>query len=59
LTTKLLNAFKTKITELKLIPDKGGCFELSLNGTLAYSKLSTGKFPDEKEMVSFVEKQFG
>lgn len=57
MTTKLLSAFKTKITELKLIPDRGGCFELTLNGTLAYSKLSTGKFPDEKEMVSFVEKQ--
>lgn len=59
MTTKLLNTFKTKITELKLIPDKGGCFELKLDGNLAYSKLSTGKFPDEKEMLSLVEKQFG
>jgi selenoprotein W-related protein len=31
-----------------LIPAGGGCFELSLNGDLIYSKLKTGKFPDEQ-----------
>lgn len=44
----MLTAYKQKIKELKLIPSAGGCFELSINGDLIYSKLKTGKFPDEK-----------
>jgi selenoprotein W-related protein len=39
---------------LKLIPSGGGCFELSVNGDLVYSKLKTGTFPDEQEMVEVV-----
>jgi selenoprotein W-related protein len=54
LTTKLLTTYKQLIKELKLIPASGGCFELSINGDLAYSKLKTGKFPDEQEMVDMV-----
>jgi selenoprotein W-related protein len=48
LTSKLLTAYKQKISDLKLIPSDGGCFELSVNGDLVYSKLQTGKFPDEQ-----------
>jgi selenoprotein W-related protein len=48
LTAKLLGKFKQKIKDFKLIPGGGGCFELSLNGDLIYSKLKTGKFPDEQ-----------
>ena len=40
--------YKQKIKEMKLIPASGGCFELSFNGELVYSKLKTGKFPDEQ-----------
>ena len=47
MTTKLLSTYKQKISSLKLIPASGGCFELSVNGDLIYSKLETGKFPDE------------
>ncbi len=54
MTGKLLAAFKTKIHELKLLPDKGGCFELRVDGELIYSKLKTGKFPDEKWPVEAV-----
>jgi selenoprotein W-related protein len=43
-----LTSYKQKIKELKLIPAGGGCFELAVNGELIYSKLKTGKFPDEK-----------
>jgi selenoprotein W-related protein len=39
---------------LTLIPAGGGCFELSLNGDLVYSKLKTGQFPDEQQMVDTV-----
>jgi selenoprotein W-related protein len=48
LTTKLLTSYKQKIEELRLIPSDGGCFELSINGDLVYSKLKTGRFPEEK-----------
>jgi selenoprotein W-related protein len=54
LTTKLLTNYKQKISELKLIPASGGAFELSINGDLIYSKLKTGKFPDEKWAVDAV-----
>jgi selenoprotein W-related protein len=54
LTTKLLTTYKQEITDLKLIPGGGGCFELSLNGDLIYSKLKTGKFPDEQWVVEAV-----
>jgi selenoprotein W-related protein len=50
----LLETYKQEIKELKLIPASGGCFELTVNGKLIYSKLETGKFPDEEEMVQKV-----
>jgi len=56
LTSKILTTYKQKIKELKLIPGGGGCFELSLNGELVYSKLKTGQFPDEEQMVKTVGK---
>ena len=37
-----------------MIPSSGGCFEVSINGDLIYSKLKTGQFPDEQEMVNAV-----
>jgi selenoprotein W-related protein len=50
----LLSTFKQQIGDLKLVPSKGGCFELSIDGDLIYSKLQTGKFPDEKAMIDAV-----
>jgi len=37
-----------------LIPAGGGCFELSINGDLVYSKLKSDKFPDEQWAVDAV-----
>jgi selenoprotein W-related protein len=54
LTGKLLSTFKQRIRELKLIPSGGGCFELTADGELLYSKLKTGKFPDEKWVVEAI-----
>jgi len=39
---------------LKLIPSGGGCFELVVDGDLIYSKLESGKFPDERWAVEAV-----
>jgi len=54
LTGKLLLALKQGIKGLKLIPAGGGCFELTVNGELIYSKLATGKFPDEQALLDKV-----
>jgi selenoprotein W-related protein len=56
LTSKLLTHFKQQIKSLTLVPKGGGCFELSLNGELVYSKLKTGRFPDEKWVLETAEK---
>ena len=39
---------------MKLIPAGGGCFEVTVNGELIYSKLKTGEFPDEAAVVDMV-----
>jgi selenoprotein W-related protein len=54
LTAKLLSKYKQRIKDLKLIPAGGGCFELSLDGDLVYSKKQTGKFPDEQWVLETV-----
>jgi selenoprotein W-related protein len=56
LTRKLLDTYKQQIGDLKLIPASGGCFELTVNGKLVYSKLEAGKFPDEQWAVDAVGK---
>jgi selenoprotein W-related protein len=56
LAERLLTQYKQKIEGLELIPSGGGSFELSVNGKLIYSKLETGEFPNELEMVKQVGK---
>jgi selenoprotein W-related protein len=46
--------FKQQVRDLKLVPSGGGCFELTADGELLYSKLQTGKFPDEQALVDKV-----
>lgn len=54
MTSRLLGTYKQKIKEFSLVPSSGGCFELTVNGELVYSKLQTGKFPDEQAIVDVV-----
>ncbi len=54
MTNKLLTNLKQQIRELRLVPSGGGCFELTVNGELIYSKLETGKFPDEQWVLDKV-----
>ena len=54
MATQLLKQFKQKIKGLELEPSGGGCFELTVNGDLLYSKLEQGRFPDEQQMVELV-----
>jgi selenoprotein W-related protein len=54
LAAKILTEFKQRIASLRLVPSKGGCFELKVNGELVFSKLKAGVFPDEGAMVQAV-----
>jgi selenoprotein W-related protein len=51
LADRLLTTYKQEIAVLELEPSGGGCFEVSVDGELIYSKLKTGKFPDEDQIV--------
>ena len=57
MASRVLNEFKQKIKNLTLVPAGGGCFELSANGELLYSKLKTGQFPDEQSIIDQLEKR--
>ena len=46
----VLDELQSKIESFTIIPSGGGRFEVSLNGDLVYSKLSTGKFPEPDEI---------
>ena len=51
----LLNHFKQQITSLEMVPSGGGRFEIDVDGQSIYSKLETGQFPDESEIVDALE----
>ena len=57
MAARVLTTFKQKVKGMTLVPAGGGCFELTANGELVYSKLATGKFPDEQEVVDQLEKR--
>ena len=42
---------------LKLIPSKGGCFEITANGELIYSKLETGEFPEDEVIIAELQRR--
>jgi selenoprotein W-related protein len=53
----VLTTFKQKVSGMTLVPAGGGCFELTANGELLYSKLKSGQFPDEQSIVDLLEKR--
>jgi selenoprotein W-related protein len=52
----LLKNFEPEIESLTLIPSDGGCFELTVNGKLLYSKLQTSRHAAPGEAVGLVKK---
>ena len=58
MATKVLTRYKQKLQGLELVPSGGGCFELTIDDELVYSKLKTGQFPDEDEIVAEIGKRF-
>jgi selenoprotein W-related protein len=51
LSEAIMDAFGERFSALKLIPGVDGCFEVTLNGELIYSKLQTGDFPENKQVL--------
>ncbi|HHK42036.1 MAG TPA: SelT/SelW/SelH family protein [Planctomycetaceae bacterium] len=51
---KILSTYKQQISSLELEPGTGGCFEVTADGDLIYSKLETGSFPDEQAVVDAI-----
>ena len=51
LAEKLLDKYKNKIGEVALVPSGGGAFEVSVDDEKVYSKLETGRFPDERALI--------
>ncbi len=52
-----MTAYKQRLQSLELEPSSGGCFELSIDGELAFSKLATGDFPDEQSLLDLIGKR--
>ena len=52
MTATLLGELKQRVQALTLEPAGGGCFEVSVDGTQIYSKLETGEFPDENDILN-------
>ena len=38
--------------KVALVKGSGGVFEITVDGTLAYSKKSTGRFPQDRELAA-------
>jgi selenoprotein W-related protein len=57
LTDKVLETMQMDVKTLKLIPSKGGCFEITVDGSLIYSKLETGEFPEEDVIVAELQRR--
>ena len=52
----MVAALKKKFDiEPELIKSGGGAFEVRVDGELIYSKLSTGRFPDDDEIILMLE----
>ena len=54
MATKLLDQYKNRVAEVALIPSSGGAFEVTLGDESVYSKLATGNFPSEGDVVKSV-----
>jgi selenoprotein W-related protein len=59
LTEELLKHYEHLIDSLALVPADGGQFEVTVNGNLIYSKLSTHRHAAPGEIVGLVMKIVG
>ena len=53
---ELVKNLEYDIEEITLIPSDGGRFEVTVNGTLVYSKLKTNRHANAGEVLALVRK---
>ena len=51
---ELLTTFDQEISELVLVPKRGGIFEVRVDSTLVWSRADKGRFPDMKELKQLI-----
>ncbi len=51
---ELLQNFEPEIGSVTLVPSDGGRFEVTVNGTLLYSKLQTGRHAEPGEVIKLL-----
>ncbi len=56
LANELLKNFEPEIEAIRLVPSDGGRYEISVNETLVYSKLQTGRHAEPGEVLGLVKK---
>jgi selenoprotein W-related protein len=59
LMEELLKHYEHLIEEIKMIPSDGGKFEVTVNGQLIYSKMSTHRHAEPGEILGLVRKMVG
>ena len=59
LIEELLKHYEHLVEEIKMIPSDGGKFEVTVNGQLIYSKLSTHRHAEPGEILGLVRKMVG
>lgn len=56
-----MNAFRTRmgvphpVASITLVPGDGGCFEVTVDGDLIYSKLATGTHTTNEHVIDLVK----
>ena len=55
MAVELLSHYQQDVSDLRLVPSGGGCFEVSVDGKLVFSKLKEGRFPEPKELKGLID----
>lgn len=56
---ELIQAFEPDLQSVTLVPSDGGRFEVTVDGTLLYSKLQTGRHAEPGEVVKLMRPHLG
>jgi selenoprotein W-related protein len=59
LVDELLREYEHLVESVTLFPSDGGRFEVTANGSLAYSKLQTGRHAEPGEILKLISKMAG
>ena len=59
LADELLKNYEHVIETITLVPSDGGRFEVTINGSLVFSKLQTHRHAEPGELLGLVKKMVG